>query len=380
MEHEARFNVLSAISLPPVREDDPAVILYTSGSTARPKGVVHSHRSLLSAAGALWIESDDVIIIVMSMAHSVPLALLLAGTAAGATSVVVKEFEVGAVLDAIASYQATYMIGTPMMYQALVATRAILPRDIASMRLWLASGDTVPWSLQKRFFRQVGVPLHGIFAATETGLIAANWGCGAEPIGSFGRAAPGVEVAVIDANGRLVSFDTEGEMIVRSPANMMGYWNDPIGTAGALADGWFRTGDIVSQDRDGHLWFRGRKKEIIVRGGTNVSPQDVEAVFYEHDGVREAGVVAAADPIWGERVVAFVSRQCGQAVTAEELMSFVAKRLAAHNVPDEVVFLEGLPKNAAGMVNRRALRQRCAAADRPVEQWSGIFLNAGEVK
>jgi long-chain acyl-CoA synthetase len=281
---EIRFNGLSAITLPPVGEDDPAVILYTSGSTARPKGVLHSHRSLLNAARGLWIESDDVIMIVMSMAHSVALAMLLAGTAAGASSVVIRQFEADPVLDAIACYRATYMIGMPIMYRALTAAQAVQPRDITSMRLWLASGDTIPSALQNNFCRHVGLPLHEIFGATETGLIAANWVCGAKLIGSFGRAAPGVDVAVIDVNGDPVSFGTEGEMIVRSPANMIGYWNDPIATAGALVNGWFHTGNLVSQDPDGHLLFRGRKKEFIVRGGANISPQEIEAIFYQHDG------------------------------------------------------------------------------------------------
>jgi long-chain acyl-CoA synthetase len=365
---EVRFNVLSAVTLPLAREDDPAVILYTSGSTASPKGVVHSHRSLLNAARGLWIESDDVIMIVMSMAHSVALAMLLAGTAAGAAAVVVRQFEADPVLDAIACYGATYMIGIPIMYRALTAAQAVQPRDITSMRLWLASGDTVPSALQSNFSRHVGLPLHEVFGATETGVIAANWGCGAKQIGSFGRAAPGVEVVVIDANRDLVSFGTEGEMIVRSPANMIGYWNDPSATAGALINGWFHTGDLVSQDPSGYLSFRGRKKEIIVRGGANVSPQEVEAIFYQHGGVREAGVVGGIDPIWGERVVAFVSRRPSWPVTAEELIAFVEKRLAAYKVPEEVVFLEDLPKNATGKVNRRALRERYAAADRPVEQ------------
>jgi long-chain acyl-CoA synthetase len=357
------FSVLSAIALPPVQEDDPAVILYTSGSTARPKGVVHSHRSLLNAARGLWIEGDDVIMMVTSMVHSAALAMLLAGAAAGATSVVTEQFEADQALDAIAAYRATYMIGMPTMYRALTVAQAAQPRDITSMRLWLASGDAVPAALQRNFSRQIGLPLHEIFGATETGVIAANWGCETKQFGSFGRAAPGVDVAVIDTNGDPVSFGTEGEMVVRSPANMMGYWNDPIATTGALVNGWFNTGDLVSQDADGHLWFRGRKKEVIVRGGANVSPQEVEAICYQHGAVGEAGVIGAIDPIWGERVVAFISRQPGQAVTAEELIAFVARRLAAYKVPKEVIFLEHIPKNAAGKVNRRALRERYAAAD-----------------
>src|SRR3974377_203715 len=164
------------------------------------------------------------------MAHSVALAMLLAGTAAGATSVVVRQFEAEPVLDAIACYRATYMIGMPGMYRALTSAQAVQPRDISSMRLWLASGDTTPSALQSNFFRHVGLPLHEIFGATETGVIAANWSCGAKQIGSFGRVAPGVDVAVIDASGEPVSFGIEGEMIVRSAANTIGDWNDPMST------------------------------------------------------------------------------------------------------------------------------------------------------
>ena len=358
---EVRSRLLSAISLPPVHEDDPAVILYTSGSTARPKGVVHSHRSFLNAARGLGIASDDVIMIVMSMAHSVALAMLLAGTAAGGTSVVLRQFDADLVLDAVARHRGTYILGMPFMYRALTAAQEARPRDVTSMRRWLASGDTLPTALQNAFAQQCGQPLHEIFGTTETGVIAANWACVTNNVGSFGRAAPGVDIAVIDANGEDAPFGTEGEMAVRSSANMLGYWNDHAATSAALVDGWFHTGDLVHRDPAGYLWFRGRKKEIIVRGGANVSPQEVEAILYQHTSVREAGVVGATDAIWGERIVAFVSRRLHVAVTVSELIAFVAKRLAAYKVPDEIVFLEDLPKNASGKVNRRALRERYAA-------------------
>jgi acyl-CoA synthetase (AMP-forming)/AMP-acid ligase II len=365
LKPEIRSNVLSAITLPPVQEDDPAVILYTSGSTALPKGVVHSHRSFLNAARGLSISADGVIIIAMSMTHSMGLAMLLAGTAAGATSIVVSQFDADLLLDAIARHGATYMVGVPAMYRPLITAQEARPRDVTSIRRWLVTGDTLTTALQNDFTRQYGRPLHEIFGSTETGVIATNWACGTNRHGSFGRAAPEVDVAIIDTNGDAAPPGTEGEMVVRSPANMIGYWNDPIATAGALVDGWFHTGDLVSQDPDGYLCFRGRKKEIIVSGDTNVSPQEVEAILYQHSSVREAGVVGAADAILGERVVAFVSRWPHLKVTANELIVFVEKRLAAYKVPGEIVFVENLPKNTTGKVDRRALRERYAAADRP---------------
>jgi long-subunit acyl-CoA synthetase (AMP-forming) len=140
----------------------------------------------------------------------------------------------------------------------------------------------MPLALQGDFARHYGRPLQEIFGTTETGAIAANWSPEANPVGSCGRAAPGLEVALIDANGDPIPSGAEGEMIVRSAANMVGYWNDPVATATALVNGWFHTGDLAYQDPDGYLWFRGRKKELIVRGGANVSPQEVEAVLCQH--------------------------------------------------------------------------------------------------
>src|SRR5262249_13860970 len=159
------------------------------------------------------------------------------------------------------------------------------PRDVSSLKWCVAGGDAVPQALQSEFARCFGLPLREIFGATETGLVAGNWRGLAEPAGSFGRTAPCVDVAIMDARGCAVSAGTEGEMYVRTAALMVGYWNDSSATEAALASGWFRTGDLACQDLDGYLWFKGRKKEIIVRGGSNVSPQEVEAVLYQHPAV-----------------------------------------------------------------------------------------------
>jgi long-chain acyl-CoA synthetase len=266
----------------------------------------------------------------------------------------------------MASHRCTYMAAMPVMCSELLAAQKARPRNVASMKRYFAGGDAAPPALKSEFFRCFGRPLHEGFGITETGVIAMNWSGAMSKAGSFGCPVPGVEIAAAIANGDLPPPGSVGEMIVRSEGNMVGYWQDPGATEKAIEDGWFRTGDLVSQDSDGYFYFHGRQKEIIVRGGSNISPQEVEAVLYQHPAVREAGVAGIPHGVWGERVMAFVSRRPGQGVTAEELTGFVAKRLAAYKTPEEIVFLDSLPKNATGKIQRRALRELyLAAAPKP---------------
>jgi long-chain acyl-CoA synthetase len=348
---------LGATELPVVTADRPAVILYTSGTTARPKGVVHTHRSLLHGARGFNIGGNDVAAIITPMVHAAGLMGLVASIDAAATAVVVARFDPDDVLDAVARHGATYLFGMPVMFRALIAAQRAQPRDVDSGDRYLAGGDAVPPALQAEFAQCFGRPLREAFGATETGMIAVNSSETAGHVGSFGPAVPDVDIAVADENGKPAPPGVVGEMLVRSAGNMIEYWNDEGATEKALKDGWFHTGDLVYADSDGYLWFQGRKKEIIVRGGSNISPQEVEAIIYQHAGVRDAGVVGMPDALWGERVVAFVSRRSDQPVTEDELIAFVAKRLAVYKTPEEVVFLDDLPKSAAGKVMRRSLRE-----------------------
>jgi long-chain acyl-CoA synthetase len=352
---------LAAAEFPDVAADRPAVILYTSGSTARPKGVVHSHHSLWNVGRGFGVAGQDVVMLITPMVHVAALAGLLASLEATATAATIAQFDPHAALDAIAHHRGTYVVGMPVMYRALIAAQGARPRDVSSGRHYIAGGDAVPPALKREFVQSFGQPLRELFGTTESGLIAVNWTDMPAQADSFGRARSGVEIAVAGEDGEPVPAGAVGEMIVRSPGNMAGYWDNPAATAKTIRNGWVHTGDLVSQGSDGYLRFRGRKKEIIVRGGSNVSPQEVEAVLYQHVGVRDAGVIGAPDPTWGERVVAFVSRRPDRTVTAGELIAFVAKRLANYKTPAEVIFLEELPKSATGKVQRRALLETYCA-------------------
>jgi long-chain acyl-CoA synthetase len=346
---------------PHVAADQAAVILYTSGTTARPKGVTHSHRTLLEAARASGIASSDVAAVMTPMAHAAGCFLLLACVDAGAMAVTCARFEADRQLDDIASQRCTFMLGMSVMYQELSAAQLAQPRDVSSLRRCLATGDAVPPALKTTFAQVFGRPLYEVFGTTELGMVAANCSRDARLRGSCGCALANVEVALADAAHD--NRGATGELIVRSPSMMIGYWDDPGATAAAVKDGWLYTGDILRRDPEGHLWFEGRRKEIIVRGGSNVSPQEVEAALYEHPGVGEAGVVGAPDAFWGERLVAFVSRAPRSNVEAKELIAFVGERLAAYKIPEQIVFLGALPKRPTGKIQRRALREMLTAPE-----------------
>lgn len=353
--------------LPHVAADEAAVVIYTAGAAARPKGVTHSHRSSLAAARQGGFEPSDVAAIMTPLAQMAGYATLLGSIDAGATAVLSARFDAEALLDDIAEHRCTRLMATPVTCQELCMAQLAKPRDTTALRRCLAGGDSVPPTLKTTFAQAFGSHLHEVYEMTEAGMIAANWSPAERLRGSCGPAAPDVEIDLADATPGLRG--ATGEAVVRSPAMMVGYWDDPDATDAAMQDGWLRTGDLVRKDSEGHLWFEGRREEMIRRCGANVSPQEVEAALYQHPAVREAGVVGVPDMIWGELVVAFVSRAPGADVEAEELIAFVGEQLTAHKIPEQVIFLGALPKSPAGKIQRRTLRdmlspphRRCGAA------------------
>jgi long-chain acyl-CoA synthetase len=278
-------------SLPEVHGRQPAAILYTSGSTARPKGVTHTHRTLREATRLVvqdMLDTGDTVLTMTQMMHAVGLgAGLLPALYLGVPAVLLPAFHPGAVLDAIERFRCTYTPGLPAMMQLLVEEQARKPRDVSSLRTVVAGGDRVPVNLQERFAARFGVPLQEVIGMTETLLIAFNPKRAIRP-GSVGIPKAGVELRIVDVNDKELADGKTGEILVQSPANCIGYWNDPAATETLLRGGWLHTGDLGTRDSDGYFWFKGRKKEIIVHGGSNISPQEVEEVLYRHPAVFEA--------------------------------------------------------------------------------------------
>jgi long-chain acyl-CoA synthetase len=354
-----------AIALPIVRDDDPALIIYTSGTTARPKGVTHSHRSLLENVNQTYKAAPDSLQTILLMTQMAFISSMCAGLLlavfTGATLVLVKVFDASLALDLIQGFRCTYSFGLPVMVQSLIEEQARRPRDMSSLRTFIAGGDSVPTSTQAKFRALFGIALREAHGMTEIGAAIVNPAELIRP-GSLGKPLEDVHARLVGADGKDVRDGVIGELLLRSPSMFTGYWDDPAATAEAVMDGWMRTGDLCRRDPEGYYQFEGRKKEIIVRGGSNISPQEVEEAIYAHPAVLEVGVVGTPDGIYGERLIAFVSLRSGAVAMEQELKEHASRRLADHKVPGSFVFLERLPKGPTGKIQRRALKGSYRAA------------------
>jgi long-chain acyl-CoA synthetase len=346
--------------LPEVLPNQVAAVLYTSGTTARPKGVMHSHISLAGATAlmrTLGIDDTHVPLAVTQMVHISALAcVVLPAIACAGTAVLMPAFDPVQSLDLIQRWKCTAILILPAMLRFIVEEQGRSPRDVSSVRLCIAGGDTVPVKLQERFRELFGVSVREIFGMTETAPIT----CireGAPRTGSVGPVMDEVDARVADAMGNVVPDGEVGELQVQSPANCLGYWDNHEATSDTFINGWLRTGDLVRRDADGYFWFEGRVKQIIIRGGSNISPQEVEEALYHHPAVLEAGVIGMADAAYGEKVIAFVALREGMAAGEQELRDLVRSRLADYKTPERVICLPVLPKGLTGKVQRRELKE-----------------------
>ncbi|MGP0028980.1 MAG: class I adenylate-forming enzyme family protein [Acidimicrobiales bacterium] len=336
-----------------------ACVLYTSGSTAAPKGVQHSHETLLCGLTAVPSDATSRMLGTFPSGHVASLLGLLRPLAAGGTTVVMDRWSAGAAAELVEQQSITTSAGTPFFLSTLLDEAERSGRDISSLNRFLCGASAVPPALVSRS-EAAGIVTWRTYGSTEHPAISS--GGPTDPPEkrrlTDGRVTPGNEVRLLDESDADVAAGEEGEIVARGPKQFLGY-QDPAPDAEAFVDGtWFRTGDLARFDEDGYLVVTDRVKDIIIRGGENISAREVEEVLARHPGVAEVAVCAAPDEVWGEAVCAVVVPQDGaMAPTIQDLgEAATAAGLATHKLPARVVVTDSLPRTAAGKVRKRDLR------------------------
>jgi long-chain acyl-CoA synthetase len=285
------------------------------------------------------------------MVHGSGLFTFLLSVNCGAPMVMVERFDPDVVLDRIEAHGCTSMPGLPFMYDALLEHQRKQPRNVSSLRHCVCGGDVCPIQLQVEFEAAFGAPLRNIWAATE--VVGALME-GLRP-GPVTRIAPGAQVRLVDDEGKDAPRGEVGELLVRGPYVTVGYWIGPDRIDDATRDGWYPSGDLMWQGEGDELWFVGRKKELIIRGGSNISPVEVERVLLSHALVEEAAVFGVPDPVLGQRVAAVVRLSNGAGDAAlRDILRDTRQRLADYKAPERLLAVDRVPRNALGKVDRRA--------------------------
>jgi long-chain acyl-CoA synthetase len=343
------------------RPDDLAVILYTSGTTGAPKGVALSHGNLESnaraAASLHELDREDWAVAVLPLSHSYGLTLMNAGSLLGTRAALLRWFHPEAVLQAIQDFKAVSMSAVPTMLLYLLNYPDAARFDTRSMRVWGSGAAALPTEIVGPFEAKFGGKILEGYGLTEASpVVSAHRLSGPRKLGSVGRALPGVTLSIQDDDDRPLPVGEIGEICVKGPNVMMGYYRSPEETARTVRGGWLHTGDVGRLDEDGFLFIVERKKDLIIRGGFNIYPREVEEALYAHPKVAEAAVVGMKDPLMGEDVLAFVVLKPGDPASAEELSTFCESRLARFKCPKQIRFVDSLPKSPIGKILRKELR------------------------
>jgi long-chain acyl-CoA synthetase len=353
--------------------DDVAVLTYTSGTTGPPKGAMNTHGNIAYASriyrDCLGVGPTDTVLGLAPLFHVTGLTGHIGlALAAGAPVVLAHRFDAAVAAELTEHHRATVTVAAITAYIALADAVAARPRDLSSLRRAYSGGAPIAPAVVDDLRRRTGLLIRPVYGLTETSgpthLALPDEPAPVDPATgalTVGKAAPGTAVRVLDEAGRPLGPGEVGEVAVRGPQVIPGYWNRPEETQHALPGGELRTGDIGVLDADGWLYLVDRRKDMIIASGFKIWPREVEDVLYEHPAVREAAVVGVADEYRGERACAFVSLKAGATVAPPELIDHCRRRLAAYKYPREVHIVDELPKTASGKILRRALRARVAS-------------------
>jgi len=343
---------------------DVAAILYTSGTTGQPKGAMLTHHNLLSNIGsilqALHITQDDVFLTVLPMFHAFAATVgMLTPVAVGATVAALPRFLPEETAALIREARATIFFGVPSMYTLFANLPAEKPPDFSSLRLCISGGAALPVEVMRRFEERYGLPIYEGDGPTECSPVTCvNPIGGVRKPGSVGLPIPGVEMKIVDDDGRELPVGEVGEIVVRGDNVMKGYFQRPEETAEAFFGEWFRTGDLGEVDEDGYFYIVDRKKDMLIVNGMNVYPRHVEEVIYRHPAVAECAVVGEPHKLHGEIPRAVIVLREGQTATADDLIQHCRQHLGRYQVPRIVDFVDALPKTATGKILKRELVKR----------------------
>lgn len=350
--------------------EDVAVQMYSSGTTGQPKGVQLAHYSFfrlmqgMRAAGDSWMDlnPDDTLLLSLPQFHIGGLWWAIQGYAVGATGVIVDTFVAWQALQLIERHKVSKAVLVPAMLQLMLEEPSCAQTDLSSMQGVVYGGSPIAPTLLRKAMDTFGCDFFQIYGLTETGNTAVclrpadHFPTDSPRLKAAGLALPGVEIKIIDGKSRSLPPMRNGEICIKSPSNMLGYWKNESATAQTLVGGWLHTGDVGYMDQDGYVYVCDRIKDMIIYAGENLYPAEIEAVLSEHEAVAEVAVIGIPDEKWGEAVKAFVVPRQGGEIKQRELIDFARSRIADFKVPKSITFVDALPRNPSGKVLKRVLR------------------------
>jgi long-chain acyl-CoA synthetase len=360
--HLASLEAAEPAPVVPRDDSDVAALLYTGGTTGRSKGVVLTHANLAFTGGAAhassYVPGVNRGLTSLPLSHAYGLLVTIAGmhSPERPVGVLMRWFDPVGFLELIAEHHIQVSAVVPSMLQILLS-QPLEDYDLSSLRYVTSGGAPLAPEVAEQFVRRVpSVSVRQGYGLTETAALVSSTPVGREKPGSVGLPIPGTDVQILDEAGRELQTGEVGEVCVRSPGVMQGYWHSPTVTDGALRDGWLRTGDLGYLDAEGYLFIVDRKKDLIIRGGFNVYPRDVEDALLEHPAIESAGVVGRPDEVHGEEVVAFVALRPGASATPDELIDWARGRIGGYRYPRVIHLVDAIPLTGVGKVDRKVLR------------------------
>ncbi|WP_433731258.1 class I adenylate-forming enzyme family protein [Nocardia sp. CA-129566] len=341
-----------------------ALIIYTSGTTGRPKGVELTHANIMAMAetmvAGMRLTAEDHSLLILPLFHVNGIVVsVLSPLLAGGQTTVAGRFSPQTFFDRVEAARPTYFSAVPAIYAMLSALPYEIRPDTSSVRFALCGAAPMPVELLARFEQRYGVPIYEGYGLSEGTCASTGHPLdGVRKPGTVGIALPGQEIAIVDSDGNFLGAGSVGEVVIKGPTVMRGYLGRPEETAQVIVDGWLHTGDVGRIDADGYLTLVDRIKDMIIRGGENIYPKEIESAIYTHPQVLEAAVIGRAHPVYGEVPIAFVSYRDGAAIEPEQLLDLLRETLAGYKLPELIVTVEEIPKNPVGKIDKRTLRAR----------------------